>query len=126
MREIPRLQRRALAKSLDYYREAFDDAKIGMAAAYATGDYTMEAIADVFGVHYATVSRASAASECHIARPDTVALLSIHGRKRRGSAQLRYPWGEGAFVIGIVLDIFHLQCCSHCGQFVRGKLCGHY
>ncbi len=58
MREIPRLQRRALAKSLDYYREALDDAKSGMAAAYATGDYTMQAIAAAFGVHYATVSRA--------------------------------------------------------------------
>ena len=58
MRKIARLQRRALAKSLDYYREAFDDATIGMAAAYATGDYTMQAIADAFGVHYATVSRA--------------------------------------------------------------------
>jgi hypothetical protein len=31
----------ALAKSLVYCCEAFDDAKIGMAAAYATGDYTM-------------------------------------------------------------------------------------
>jgi putative transposase len=29
-----------------------------MAAAYATGDYTLQAIADAFGVHYATVSRA--------------------------------------------------------------------
>ncbi len=58
VREIPRLQRRAFAKSLDCYREAFDDAKTGMAAAYATGDYTMQAIADAFGVHSATVSRA--------------------------------------------------------------------
>ena len=58
VREIPRMQRRALAKSLKYYREAFDDAKSGMAAAYATGDYTLQAIADAFGVHYATVSRA--------------------------------------------------------------------
>ena len=57
-REIPRLQRRALAKSLHYYREAFGDAKIGMAAAYATVDYTIQAIADAFGAHYATVSRA--------------------------------------------------------------------
>lgn len=57
-KEIPRLQRRALAKSLDYYRDAFDDAKSGMAAAYATGDYTLQAIADAFGVHYSTVSRA--------------------------------------------------------------------
>ncbi len=48
MRESPRLQRRALAMSLDYYREAFDAAKAGMAAAYATGDYTMQTIADVF------------------------------------------------------------------------------
>lgn len=56
--EIPRSQRRALAKSLVYYREAFSDAKLGMAAAYATGDYTQQAIADAFGVHYATVSRA--------------------------------------------------------------------
>jgi REP element-mobilizing transposase RayT len=58
VKEIPRIQRRALAKSLDYYCEAFDDAKIGMAAAYATGDYTLQAIADAFGVHYSTVSRA--------------------------------------------------------------------
>lgn len=57
-REIPRLQRRALAKSLDYYRDSFEDAKTGMAAAYSTGDYTLQAIADAFGVHYATVSRA--------------------------------------------------------------------
>ena len=58
VRETPRLQRRALAKSLDYYRDAFEDAKSGMAAAYATGDYTLQAIADAFGVHYSTVSRA--------------------------------------------------------------------
>jgi REP element-mobilizing transposase RayT len=57
-KEIPRLQRRALAKSLDYYRDTFEDAKTGMAAAYATGDYTLQAIADAFGVHYSTVSRA--------------------------------------------------------------------
>ncbi len=58
VREIPRVQQRALAKTLEYYRQAFDDAKLGMAAAYATGDYTLQAIADAFGVHYATVSRA--------------------------------------------------------------------
>lgn len=56
--EIPRAQRRALAKSLAFYRDEFNDAKLGMAAAYATGDYTLQAIADAFGVHYATVSRA--------------------------------------------------------------------
>lgn len=57
-REIPRVQRRALAKSITFYRDTFDDAKSGMMAAYATGDYTLQQIADTFGVHYATVSRA--------------------------------------------------------------------
>ena len=56
---IPRSQQRALAKSLNYYREMFDDAKSGMMAAYATGDYTLQEVADAFGVHYATVSRAT-------------------------------------------------------------------
>ena len=57
-KEIPRAQRRALAKSLSYYRDEFDDAKQGMIAAYSTGDYTLQSIADAFGVHYSTVSRA--------------------------------------------------------------------
>ena len=57
-KEIPRLQRRALAKSLNYYCDTFDDKKQGMAAAYATGDYTLQQVADAFAVHYATVSRA--------------------------------------------------------------------
>ena len=57
-KEIPRLQRCAVAKSLDYYRETFEDKKTGMAAAYATGDFTLQQVADTFAVHYATVSRA--------------------------------------------------------------------
>ena len=57
VKEIPRMQRHALAKSLDFYRDTFDGPKSDMAAAYATGDYTLQAIADAFGVHYATVSR---------------------------------------------------------------------
>ncbi len=59
MAEIPRLQRRPLpsAKSLAYYRDTIADPKAAMAAAYATGDHTMQEIATFFGVHYATVSR---------------------------------------------------------------------
>ena len=57
-REIPRAQRRAPAKSLTFYRDTFEDAKSGMMAAYATGDYTLQQIADAFDAHYATVSRA--------------------------------------------------------------------
>lgn len=61
--EIPRLQRRPLAKPMDYYRKRHRDAKAAMAAAYASGDYTMQQIAKAFGVHYATVSRAVKAGE---------------------------------------------------------------
>jgi len=63
--EIPRAQRRPLAKPLSHYR-ALVDAKQSMVAAYATGDYTMQAIADAFGVHYATVSRAVKQSEGNV------------------------------------------------------------
>ena len=58
MTEIPRIQRRPLAKSLEYYRDTMADPKAAMVMAYATGDYTMQEIAMFFGVHYATVSRA--------------------------------------------------------------------
>lgn len=57
LREVPRAQRRAKAPALDTYLE-FDDRKAGMVAAYRTGGYSMRQIADAFGVHYATVSRA--------------------------------------------------------------------
>lgn len=57
--EIPRMQRRPLAKPLTHYRTEYaDDPHTGMALAYLTGDYAMKAIADAFGVHYTTVSRA--------------------------------------------------------------------
>ncbi len=56
--EIPRAQRRPPAKPLSHYRHKLADANQAMTAAYATGDYTMQEIADHFDVHYATVSRA--------------------------------------------------------------------
>lgn len=57
LREIPRRQRRPLAKPLDDYLQ---DCAVhqAMAQAYLSGDYSMKEIADFFGVHYATVSRA--------------------------------------------------------------------
>jgi putative transposase len=58
--EIPRVQRRPIAQPLDHYRHNASDAKTAMVTAYATGHYTMQQIADFFGVHYATVSRAVA------------------------------------------------------------------
>ncbi len=59
MAEIPRAQRRPLAKPLAHYRDTMADPKAAMAAAYASGDYTMQEIATCFAVHYATVSRAA-------------------------------------------------------------------
>jgi len=61
--EIAHAQRRPLAKPLQHFVQMHADARVGMAAAYATGDYTMQAIAQAFGVHYATVSRAVRSAE---------------------------------------------------------------
>lgn len=64
MDEILRIQRRSLAKFLMHYQADYaNDPRTGMALAYLTGDYAMKAIAEAFGVHYATVSRAVKAYE---------------------------------------------------------------
>ena len=54
--EIPRAQRRALARALSDYSKAHkrDEA---IALAYLSGQHTMAKIAEHFGVHYTTVSR---------------------------------------------------------------------
>ena len=57
LREVPRRQRRPLAKSLAEYDKASLHYQ-AMAKAYLSGDYSMKEIADFFDVHYATVSRA--------------------------------------------------------------------
>lgn len=56
--EIPRLQHRKPPKPLEYYAKQFP-VKEAMRIAYATGEYSLKAIADYFGVHYSTVSRAA-------------------------------------------------------------------
>jgi REP element-mobilizing transposase RayT len=58
LREIPRPQRRPLAKPIAEYRDTIADSHAAMAAAYASGNYTLQQIADGFGVHSSTVSRA--------------------------------------------------------------------
>ena len=55
--EVPRAQQRPKAEPLETYA-GDPDRRRGMARAYLSGDYTMKAIAEHFGVHYATVSRA--------------------------------------------------------------------
>ena len=57
--EVPRAQRRPPGKPLlDYRTEYAAKPHHGMAMAYLSGDHSMKAIAEAFGVHYATVSRA--------------------------------------------------------------------
>lgn len=57
LREVPRAQRRPLSPGLDDYA-ARADRRRAMAQAYRSGNFTMREIAERFGVHYATVSRA--------------------------------------------------------------------
>lgn len=58
LREVPRVQRRTLAWPLDAYAARYPDRNQAMARAYRSGAYSMQTIADHFGVHYRTVSRA--------------------------------------------------------------------
>lgn len=55
--EIPRAQRRALTQALEDFERRYPRNE-AMARAYLSGQHTMLAIAEHFGVHYATVSRA--------------------------------------------------------------------
>ena len=57
--EVPRNQRTAPAKPLAAYAAEAAAPRQAMARAYASGGYTLSAIARHFGVHYSTVSRAA-------------------------------------------------------------------
>ena len=56
--EVPKVQRRPLAGSLADYASRYSDRHEAMARAYRSGAYSMREIAEYFGVHYMTVSRA--------------------------------------------------------------------
>ncbi len=57
--EIPRIQRRPVAKPLSVCEAAGKgDRDVAISAAFRSGDYTMKQLAEHFGVHYSTVSRA--------------------------------------------------------------------
>jgi REP element-mobilizing transposase RayT len=63
LHEIPRRQRRAPAKPLAYYAARYADRNRALAEAYRTGAYSMQHIADHFGISRMTVSRAVKNSE---------------------------------------------------------------
>jgi hypothetical protein len=58
LREVRRAQRRSLAKPLDWFERRYPGHREAMARAFGAGVYTMQEIADHFGVHDSTVSRA--------------------------------------------------------------------
>lgn len=60
--EIPRAQRRAGAPPLARF-QGMSDRQLAMAQAYQTGCYTLKEIAQGFGLHYSSVSRAVKAVE---------------------------------------------------------------
>jgi len=64
--DIPKPQRRAPPKPLEYYESLFDDRKLAMATAYLSGHYTLEEVGRQFRVSYATVSRAVKANEKNV------------------------------------------------------------
>ena len=61
--EIPRLQKRKLPKSLDYYDKKYKDQKKAIYNAYLSGGYTLKEIGEYFNKHYSTISRIVKESE---------------------------------------------------------------
>ena len=57
-KEVPIRQRRLVAKALTHFLTNYVDRDQALAEAYRTGAYSMQAIADHFGVGRMTVSRA--------------------------------------------------------------------
>ena len=64
--DIPKPQKRAPPRPLEYYESLFDDRKLAMATAYLSGHYTLEEVGRQFRVSYATVSHAVKANEKNV------------------------------------------------------------
>ncbi|WP_245539073.1 hypothetical protein [Thioflavicoccus mobilis] len=61
--EIPIAQRRPTAKPLAEYVSLYPDRDQAIAAAYASGVYTLKEVGDHLGLHYARISRIVRAAE---------------------------------------------------------------
>jgi len=55
--EVPLKQHRKPAKKLKEYQEIMTNRNDAIVAAYQSGGYTVDEIANYFGCHYSTVSR---------------------------------------------------------------------
>lgn len=63
LNEIPKSQRRAKPRSLEYYAQTGVSRDQSIIAAYASGGYSMKQIGEFHGLHYSRVSRIIAAKE---------------------------------------------------------------
>jgi putative transposase len=61
--EIPRIQREPPPKPLEYYTRRYRNRNRAITAAYDSGQYSLKAIGDHFGLHYTTISRIVKQSE---------------------------------------------------------------
>lgn len=57
LREVPQARARPAAKPLFHYARAYADRDSAIAAAYASGGYTLKDIGDYFGLHYSRISK---------------------------------------------------------------------
>ena len=55
--EVPRLHKRKIPKSLEYYERKYKNQKLAIYKAYLSGGYTLKEIGDHFQKHYSTISR---------------------------------------------------------------------
>ena len=55
--DVPRLQKRELPKSLEYYENKYSNQRKAIVKAYLSGGYTLKEIGIYFGKHYSTISR---------------------------------------------------------------------
>lgn len=58
LKDIPKKQKQAPIKPLDYFASLGNTGNENMAQAYLSGHYTLEQVGKNFGLNYATVSRA--------------------------------------------------------------------
>lgn len=78
LREVPQARRRLVARPLAEYAREHEDRDRAIAAAYASGTYSMREIGDFFGLHLSRISR--------IVRAATVAGGGHTQRKATGKA----------------------------------------
>jgi len=54
---VPRAQKRPPARPLEEWASRYEDRNEGIVAAYATGEYSYQQIADFFGLHFTTIGK---------------------------------------------------------------------